>query len=134
MSNLLADSDPRLQSLCHLGEGEQCCRWLARGPRGFFCAKLETDLAPYIAQSFADGYLRARGDHCPGLPPCSRCETLEALLRAVRPYLNRYEESSFLGELYAQSVPPTGVLGEIVKRIDIAVPPRAEKSPPAGST
>lgn len=68
MSNRLPDSDPRLKSLCHVGDGENCCRWLARASRGFFCAKLDTDLAPLIEQRFADGSLRARGDHCPGLP------------------------------------------------------------------
>ncbi len=49
--------------------------------------------------------------------PCPRCQTLEALLREVRPYLNRDEVSSG-GELYTKQRPPTGVLGEIAQRID----------------
>jgi hypothetical protein len=69
MSNRLCDSDPRLKSLCRAGEGERCCRWLARGGAGFFCAKLDQDIAPFIDERHAAGILGAKGDHCPGLPP-----------------------------------------------------------------
>ncbi len=57
----------------------------------------------------------------------TRCQALEALLREVRPYLDRERVSSFLGEVYTERKPPIGALGEIAQRIDTAVPP--EKSP-----
>lgn len=67
MSNQL-ENDRRLKSLCRVGEGERCCRWLARGWNGYFCAKLDRGVAPYIAERFAAGTLGAKGDNCPGLP------------------------------------------------------------------
>lgn len=67
MSNQLADGDPRLQSLCKIGAGAECCRWLARGGTGYFCAKFDPDLARQIAERFEAGEMRAKGDNCPGL-------------------------------------------------------------------
>jgi hypothetical protein len=68
-SNRLADGDPRLKSLCKLGLGVQCCRWLARDGDGCFCAKFDPDMAPHIAKRFASGEMGAQGDNCPGLTP-----------------------------------------------------------------
>lgn len=69
MSNLLSDDDPRLESLCKKGAGAECCRWLSRGGKGFFCAKLDFAIARYIEEQFAAGRMNAQGDNCPGLAP-----------------------------------------------------------------
>jgi hypothetical protein len=67
--NQLPDDDPRLNALCRIGEGKDCCRWLARGPRGYFCAKLDPTIAPAIAERFEAGQMAAQGDNCEGLQP-----------------------------------------------------------------
>jgi hypothetical protein len=69
LNNQLLDDDPRLKSLCKVGEGKQCCRWLARGPRGYFCAKFDPAIADAIRERAEAGQLGALGDNCPGLTP-----------------------------------------------------------------
>lgn len=67
--NRLSNEDPRLISLCRMGQGERCCRWLARGRAGYFCAKLDVEIARWIQARFDSGEMGACGDNCPGLAP-----------------------------------------------------------------
>jgi hypothetical protein len=69
MNNQLLDNDPRLKDLCKVGSGELCCRWLARGGSGYFCAKFDPAIADAIRERAAAGELGALGDNCPGLTP-----------------------------------------------------------------
>lgn len=51
-------------SVCGLGKGKNCCKYLAAGINGFECLKLDPKLKEYI-----DGRnLNAKGDNCPGIP------------------------------------------------------------------
>jgi len=68
-NNHLPDDDPRLKSLCRIGEGKLCCRWLARGGKGYFCAKLDPEIRAWIEQESAAGRVGAQGDNCDGLTP-----------------------------------------------------------------
>jgi hypothetical protein len=58
--------DEIIFNLCHIGEGEETCRYLVAGAHGYACikfipqAKAEVDK---IAHTFV-----AKGDNCPGMP------------------------------------------------------------------
>lgn len=53
------------KSVCHIGEGHACCRYLVASGDGFECAK-DSSLAPTIDARVASGSFTARGDNCPG--------------------------------------------------------------------
>jgi hypothetical protein len=55
-------------SVCKLGSGPACCRFLALEPRGFCCLKL-TALRPIIDKRVAAGTFNAKGDNCEGVEP-----------------------------------------------------------------
>jgi hypothetical protein len=54
------------RSLCRLGTGSPCCRYLAAGAEGFGCLKLDPKLKAKIDARVAAGTFNAKGDNCPG--------------------------------------------------------------------
>lgn len=63
--HLSSPRDDQVRSLCRVGQGSDCCRYLAVGPTGWSCEKL-TPLAMHID---AREDMVARGDNCEGLAP-----------------------------------------------------------------
>lgn len=57
----------RVQDVCKIGQGAECCRYLMAGGSGFECAK-KTSLAEVLDARVETGSMAARGDNCPGLP------------------------------------------------------------------
>lgn len=56
----------RAGTVCHIGEGALCCRYLAGGPNGLECLK-HTSLALELDLRASLGTMVARGDNCEGL-------------------------------------------------------------------
>ena len=59
-------SEVHLTSVCRLGAGRECCRYLLNGAGKWVCGK-HTDLAAYIDQRVTAGTFNAIGDNCDGL-------------------------------------------------------------------
>jgi hypothetical protein len=63
------DEDPIdnacVDSVCKLGQGKDCCRYLARDAQGFKCLKL-TELRYHLDERVKRGTMNARGDNCEG--------------------------------------------------------------------
>lgn len=68
--NAVADDEAR--TLCQIGQGPECCRYLSVERTdyylGFVCEK-HTELAAAINERVAIGQFLAHGDHCPGRKP-----------------------------------------------------------------
>lgn len=61
----MADDFPALsyiKTVCRIGQGAACCRYLTMGPGGWRCEKLTTLRATLDAAN----HMVARGDNCPG--------------------------------------------------------------------
>lgn len=56
-------TDEYRETVCKMGQGEECCRYLTCGARGFECAK-HTSFAWQIDRKED---MRARGDNCDGV-------------------------------------------------------------------
>ena len=54
-----------LQSVCKIGQGKTCCRYLVTGINGFQCAKLTSLRLTLDARVEADT-MTAQGDNCDG--------------------------------------------------------------------
>lgn len=59
-------SDEYAKTVCKIGMGHECCRYLTIGPAGWSCEKLSI-LAPHLDRRVAAKEMTARGDNCPGL-------------------------------------------------------------------
>ena len=57
---------PYFKTVCRLGEGAACCRYLVVGETGPECVKLDPDHRAVIDERVADGLVTARGDNCEG--------------------------------------------------------------------
>jgi hypothetical protein len=54
------------RSLCRVGTGSPCCRYLAGDAQGFKCLKLDPGAKTHIDARVAAGTFNAKGDNCPG--------------------------------------------------------------------
>jgi hypothetical protein len=59
--------DDKLKTVCKIGQGHECCRYIVAGADGIECAKLQPVLQLQIDQRVASGQFTARGDNCEGL-------------------------------------------------------------------
>jgi hypothetical protein len=57
----------RLEAVCKMGGGAECCRFIVAGREGIGCAKHEPELASQINWRVAFGAFVAVGDNCEGL-------------------------------------------------------------------
>lgn len=58
-------SKDRYATICKMGQGAACCKFLAASPDGIICAKTQEWLAISIAMR---DDMVAKGDNCPGWP------------------------------------------------------------------
>lgn len=58
-------TDQEAKELCKLGQGAQCCRYLAASGKGWSCEKLG-DLKNLLDSRVAAGKMTAKGNNCPG--------------------------------------------------------------------
>jgi hypothetical protein len=56
-----------VKTICKIGQGALCCRYIVGGPQGLECAKHEPELAAQINRRVAAGAFTARGDNCDGI-------------------------------------------------------------------
>lgn len=63
--------DEHVRSVCRLGQGADCCRYLVMGD-GFQCVKLVPSAQATIDQRVAAGAFTAQGDNCEGLAYATR--------------------------------------------------------------
>jgi len=54
-----------IKNVCKIGQGNECCRYLVMGGRGFECAK-HTSLATTLDLRVETETIVARGDNCDG--------------------------------------------------------------------
>lgn len=62
---LARPTDDEAINLCKMGQGHDCCRYLAVDGKGWSCLKL-TSTAVYIDQRVKAETMTARADNCPG--------------------------------------------------------------------
>lgn len=60
-------TDEWTKSVCKIGQGADCCRYLTLSVKGWDCEK-HTDLGRYLDARVATKTITARGDNCLGLP------------------------------------------------------------------
>jgi len=53
-------------TVCRIGQGHACCRYLGAGPSGLECFKLNGPLRDALDARVAVGTMVARGDNCEG--------------------------------------------------------------------
>ena len=56
----------QVETVCLIGQGEKCCRYLTMAPTGWSCEKL-SDAGRLLDIRAAAGQMTARGDNCVGL-------------------------------------------------------------------
>lgn len=59
-------TDAEVKSLCKIGQGDACCRYLTMGSDGWGCAKLSRELRKQIDERVTAGTMNAKGDNCSG--------------------------------------------------------------------
>src|SRR5262245_18136903 len=59
-------TDFHTRTVCRIGQGADCCRYLTMSPGGWSCQKL-TGLKAELDRRVAAGTMVARGNNCPGL-------------------------------------------------------------------
>ena len=57
-----------VKETCRIGEGKDCCRYLACGPDGFECLK-HTSLKTQLDVRVLQNNISAQGDNCEGIKP-----------------------------------------------------------------
>ena len=57
--------DEKLKTVCKIGQGKDCCRYLACGTKGFECMK-NTYLAKLLDSRVKACTMTAQGDNCDG--------------------------------------------------------------------
>jgi len=62
--NLPVD-DAHAKTVCKIGQGAACCRYLAMGGNGWSCEK-GSNLRYHLDARVAQGTMNARGDNCDG--------------------------------------------------------------------
>jgi hypothetical protein len=55
-----------VKSVCKIGQGHACCRYLTMAPDGWDCEK-HSDMGRYLDLRVEAETMVARGDNCPGL-------------------------------------------------------------------
>lgn len=58
-------TDEVANTVCKMGQGADCCRYLSMGKDGWSCLKL-TELKPYLDARVQSGTMNARSDNCEG--------------------------------------------------------------------
>lgn len=53
------------KTICRIGQGYECCRYLTMGPKGWSCEK-HGRLKKYLDHRVATQTITARGDNCDG--------------------------------------------------------------------
>jgi hypothetical protein len=61
-------TDEQRDSVCRIGQGAACCRYLTVGVHGFECEK-HSDLRSLLDARVAQGDMVAQGDNCEGIKP-----------------------------------------------------------------
>lgn len=56
-----------LKTICKIGQGVKCCRYVVAGTEGIECAK-KTSLAAVLDARVAADSIVAQGDNCGGFP------------------------------------------------------------------
>lgn len=54
-----------IKNVCKIGQGYECCRYLAVGPKGFECLK-SSDLKDHIDDRVERDDMVSQGDNCEG--------------------------------------------------------------------
>jgi hypothetical protein len=55
-----------VRSVCLIGQGHDCCRYLLADGEGFHCGKLTFSVAAQLDERVALETINARGDNCHG--------------------------------------------------------------------
>ena len=58
-------SADKVKTVCKVGQGAECCRYLVCGSKGFECVK-GTDTGKFLDSRVAKGTITAKGDNCEG--------------------------------------------------------------------
>jgi len=56
----------QIKTVCKIGQGHDCCRYLVMSPEGFECGKLEMPVKKVLDSRVQAGTITARGDNCDG--------------------------------------------------------------------
>ena len=54
-----------IDEVCKIGKGNECCRYLVIGSKGFECMK-NTEMKPLLDKRVENKMMTARGDNCSG--------------------------------------------------------------------
>lgn len=54
-----------VKTVCKIGQGKECCRYLTMGPDGLCCEK-KSSLKTILDQRVASNSMTAQGDNCEG--------------------------------------------------------------------
>ncbi len=54
-----------IEDVCKIGKGNECCRYLVIGTKGFECMK-HTSMKQLLDKRVEDKMMTARGDNCEG--------------------------------------------------------------------
>lgn len=57
----------RIDDICKIGQGSDCCRYLGAGANGFECFKHQAELRERVDFLAAVGRMHATSDNCEGI-------------------------------------------------------------------
>jgi len=60
-------TETHVKTICRIGQGKECCRYLTVGPQGFMCAK-HTSIKQYLDFRVKNNDITAQGNNCDGYP------------------------------------------------------------------
>lgn len=82
------DTETYTKTVCKIGQGAECCRYLLMGPSGWECGKGDPRAVDTIDRKVAEGSFISLGDNCEGMilsdetpQPLPRQKTLGEIAR-----------------------------------------------------
>jgi hypothetical protein len=58
--------EKHVKEICKIGQGNECCRYITVGPKGFMCVKY-TSIGRYLDSRVEANDMVAQGDNCDGI-------------------------------------------------------------------
>ena len=62
----MSDLPKHIIDVCKIGQGNDCCKYLVCGAKGFECMKVDSSMKKIIDNTWATTHHVAQGDNCEG--------------------------------------------------------------------
>ena len=63
----ILEMNNQIKTVCKIGQGADCCKYLVMSPNGFECSKFKPEDKAVIDKAWESGHHVAQGDNCGGM-------------------------------------------------------------------